>query len=82
MNIDVAQMESFDNPGAMVGTVECLRTTARKCGSGGVNSMFANVLERFKTFSNVRKLCSAGVNRPLHISKIQITIHSRTFLLQ
>ena len=29
--------------------------------------MFANVLERFKTFSDVRKLCSAGVNAPLRV---------------
>ena len=65
-------MESFDNPGAMVGTVsnvweQLLVDVAQAVWTEALHAclrMFLNVSKRFQTFSNVRKLCSADVNAP------------------
>ena len=70
--IDAAQMESFDKPGAMLGTVsnvweQLLVYVAQAVWTEALHAclrMFLNLSKRFQTFSNVRKQCSAGVNAP------------------
>ena len=66
-------MESFDNPGAMLGTVSNVREQllvdmAQAVWTEALHEclrMFLNVWKRLQTFSNVPKLYSAGVNAPL-----------------
>ena len=66
-------MESFDNPGATLGTSSNVREqmlvdVAQAVWTEALHAclkMFLNIWKRLQTFSIVRKLCSAGVNAPL-----------------